>query len=51
MIPNVVQQVEDIETLRLILGDGAFPLWTFMLKPHGDDILPDILILEIAGQD
>ena len=51
MIPNVVQQVEDIETLRLILGDRAFPLWTFMLKPHGDDILPDILILEIAGQD
>ena len=41
MIPNVVQQVDDVETPPLILGDGAFPLWTFMLKPHGDDILPD----------
>ena len=25
----------------LILGDGAFPLRTFMLKSHGDAILPD----------
>ena len=41
MIPNVVQQLEDIEIQPLILGDGAFPLWTFMLKPHGDAILPD----------
>ena len=38
---NVVQQVEDIEVSPLILGDGAFPLWTFMLKPHGDAVLPD----------
>lgn len=41
MIPNVVQQVEDVEILPLILGDGAFPLRTFMMKPHGDAILPD----------
>ena len=41
MIPNVVQQEEDIEISPLILGEGAFPLCTFMLKPHGDDILPD----------
>ena len=26
MIPNAVQQVEDIEIPSLILGDGAFPL-------------------------
>ena len=41
MIPNVVQQVEDVEIPPLILGDGAFPLRTFILKPHGDAILPD----------
>ena len=41
MIPNVVQQVEDVEIPSLILGDGAFPLRTFMLTPHGDAILPD----------
>ena len=26
MIPNVVQEVEDIEIPPLILGEGAFPL-------------------------
>ena len=31
MIPSVVQQVED----------GAFPLQTFIMKPHGGGILPD----------
>ena len=41
MIPNVVQQVEDVEIPHHFLGDGAFPLRTFMMKPHGDDILPD----------
>ena len=41
MIPKVVQQVEDVETPPLILGDGAFPLRKFMLKPHGDAILSD----------
>ena len=40
MIPNVVQQLEDIEIPPLILGEGAFPLWKFMLKPYGDAILP-----------
>ena len=41
MIPNVVQQVEDNEIPPLILGDGAFPLQKFMLKPYRDAILPD----------
>ena len=41
MIPNVVEQVKDVEINPLILGGGEFPLWTFMLKPHGDAILPD----------
>ena len=41
MIPNEVQQVEDVEIPSLILGDRAFPLRTFMMKPHGDAILPD----------
>ena len=41
MIPNVVQQVEDVEIPPLILGDEAFPLQTFMMKPHGDTILQD----------
>ena len=39
--PNLVQQVEDVEIPPLILGDGAFPLGTFMMKPHGDAILPN----------
>ena len=33
--------MEDIKIAALILRDGTFPLWTFMLKPHGDAILPD----------
>ena len=41
MIPNVVQKVDDIKILPLILGEGALPLWTFMLKPHRDAMLPD----------
>ena len=41
MIPNVVQQVEDDEIPPLILCDGAFPLQTFILKLHGDAVLPD----------
>ena len=42
LIPNVVvQQVEDVEVPPLILGDGAFPLRTFMIKSHGDAILLD----------
>ena len=41
MIPNLVQQVEDIKILPLILGEGALPLWTFMLKPHRDAMLSD----------
>ena len=41
MIPNLVQKLEDIEIQSLIFGEGAFRLWTFMLKPHGGAILPD----------
>ena len=41
MIPNRVQQVEDLERPSLILGDGAFPLRTFILKGNGEAILPD----------
>ena len=40
MIPNVVQQVEDVEIPHLILSDGAFPMRRFMMKPYGDAILP-----------
>ena len=54
IIPNVVQQMENHEVPPFILGDGPSPLWTFMLKLHGDAILPDdkeYFIIEIAGQD
>ena len=40
-IPNVAQKIEDVEIPPLILGDGAFPLPTFLMKPHGDAVLPD----------
>ena len=40
-IPNVAQKIEDVEIPPLILGDGAFPLRTFLMKPHGDAVLPD----------
>ena len=45
MIPNVFQQVEDVEILFLILIYGAFPLTTWFMKPHGDAILPDDKLL------
>ena len=41
MIPNVVQQVEDVELLPFTLDGRAYPLWTFMMKLHGDAKLPD----------
>ena len=40
-IPNVAQKIEVVEIPPLILGDGAFPLPTFLMKPHGDAVLPD----------
>ena len=40
-IPNVAQKIEDVEIPHLILGDGAFPQRTFLMKPHGDAVLPD----------
>ena len=39
-IPNVAQKIEDVEIPPLILADGAFPLRTFLMKPHGDAVLP-----------
>ena len=41
VIPNVAQQVENVEIPPLILGDGAFPLRTWIMKPHGNAVLPD----------
>ena len=41
VIPNMVQEVEGIEIPPLVLGDGAFPLRTWIMKPHGDAVLPD----------
>ena len=41
IIPNLVQEVNNIEVPPLILGDGAFPLRTWIMKPHGDAVLPD----------
>ena len=40
-IPNVPQKIEDVEIPPLILGDGAFPLQTFLMKPHGNAVVPD----------
>ena len=39
VILNVAQKIEDVEIRPLILGDGAFPLQTFLMKPHGDAVL------------
>ena len=38
-IPNVAQKI-DVEISSLILGDGTFPLRTFLMKPHEDAVLP-----------
>ena len=40
VIPNVVQQVENVDIPPLILGDDALPLRTWIMKPHGDAVLP-----------
>ena len=31
--------VDGVETPRVILGDGTFPLWSWIMKPHGDAVL------------
>ena len=36
---DIPQQVEIVDVPPLILGDGAFPLRTWIMKPHGDAIL------------
>ena len=42
LIPNKVQTVDDIEIAPHILGDGAFPLCSWLMKPYGDAVLtPD----------
>ena len=42
LIPNKVQTVDDIEIAPQILGDGAFPLCSWLMKPYGDAVLtPD----------
>ena len=37
----MAQKIEDVEIPPLILGDGDFPPRTFLMKPHGDAVLPD----------
>lgn len=41
IIPNLVQEVESVEIPPLVLGDGAFPLRSWIMKPHGDAVLPE----------
>ena len=31
--------VDGVETPPVILGDGTFPLGSWMMKPHGDAVL------------
>ena len=41
VIPNIVQHIENVDIPPLILGDGAFPLRTWIMKLHGDAVLPE----------
>ena len=42
LIPSNVQAVDDIEIPPQVLGDGAFPLRSWLMKPYGDVALtPD----------
>ena len=41
VIPNIVQQIDNVDIPPLILGDGVFPLRTWIMKPHGDAVLPE----------
>ena len=36
LIPNKVQTVDDIKTPPQILGDGAFPLGSWLMKVYGE---------------
>ena len=39
VLPSQVQNIDNLEIPPLILGDGAFPLRSWITKPHGDAIL------------
>ena len=40
IIPEKAQTINEIEIPPMILGDGAFPLRTWISKPYGDAVLP-----------
>ena len=39
VLPEKNCVVDGVETPPVILGDGAFPLRSWMVKPHGDAVL------------
>ena len=41
MLPQSVLEIEGQDIQQLILGDRAFPIRTWLIKPFGDAILND----------
>ena len=41
VLSEAVAKTDDIVIPPLILGDGAFPMRSFLLKPYSDAVLPD----------
>ena len=41
VLPDKFQQIGEIDVPPMILGDGAFPMKTWMFKPHGDAVLSE----------